>query len=215
MQLIRGIISLWIAIVLFSVPIHATTYPIAEPDLLEEVKGRIPQAIEELKKKIPELREKVKNYVPPDTVSLPPAERDYSYTVALSYTLPFDIPRVDRNGNVIGILYPRGYSFNPLDYIGFDPPTLIVFNGDRREEVEWVRKNWLNKPNSMLIITEGKWLDLDKQLGRPVFYLPRVMAERLRLKYTISVIYRDRKNRSLMRIDVHSIKRATSTKKAK
>ncbi|RKX68132.1 MAG: hypothetical protein DRP41_00145 [Thermodesulfobacteriota bacterium] len=197
-----------ILMAIFTSAVSAATYPIAEPDLLEEIKNRTPAAVEELKKKIPELKEKVKNYRPRDIVNLPPADKDYSYTVALTYTLPFDIPRVDRNGKVTGILYPKGYTFNPLDYVISDPPTLVVFNGERKEEVEWVKKNWLNKSNTMLIITNGSWFDLDNELEKPVFYLPRLMKEKLKLKHTISVVYRDKEKRSLMRVDVHHIPRS-------
>ena len=59
----------------------------------------------------------------------------------------------------------------------------------------------------MLIITNGSWFDLDNELEKPVFYLPRLMKERLKLKHTISVVYRDKEKRSLMRVDVHAIKK--------
>jgi len=87
----------------------------------------------------------------------------------------------------------------------------VVFNGERKEEVEWVKKNWLNKSNTMLIITNGSWFDLDNELEKPVFYLPRLMKERLKLKHTISVVYRDKERRSLMRVDVHGIKKMTES----
>jgi len=184
----------------------AATYPIVEPDLLEEIEARIPEAIERFKQKLPELMEKLKNYRPKDIIRLSPARKNYSYTVSITYTLPYDIPKVDENGKVVGVLYPKGYTFNPLDYIHLDLPTLVVFNGKRKPEIEWVKKHWINKPNIMLIITEGSWHKLSNQLERPVFYLTSQMIRILNLKHTISVVYRDRKNRSLMRVDVYSVK---------
>lgn len=184
----------------------AATYPIAEPDLLEEIEARIPEAIERFKQKLPELMEKLKNYRLKEIIRLSPARKNYSYTVAITYTLPYDIPKVDENGKVVGVLYPKGYTFNPLDYIYQDPPTLVIFNGKRKVEVEWVKKHWISKPGVMLIVTEGSWHELINQLERPVFYLTSQMKKVLKLKHTISVVYRDRKNKSLMRVNVYSVK---------
>jgi len=184
----------------------AKTYPIAEPDFLSEVHRRAEWYIHNQWQQDRErLLEKIKHYKPEKLIHLKPAPKDYSYTVKLTYTLPYDIPRVDKQGRVVGILYPKGYTFNPLDYISADPPTLVIFNGCRKAEVEWVKRHWLNRANVMLLITDGDWFALDNELKRPVFFLPPVIAEKLRLKHTAAVVYRDSDNKSLLRVEVYSI----------
>ena len=66
-------------------------------------------------------RKKDERYLgPPDKGALPRARRDRTFPVDLTYTTSIDVP--DGKG---GILYPKGYIFNPLDYVIY-PKTLVV-----------------------------------------------------------------------------------------
>ena len=181
------------------------TYPIKEKDALLEIEEKIKQI--DAEKIRTELEYKFRNYKPDDWRNLGPADKDYSYLVDLTYTLDVDIPRIGENGNIEGVLYPKGYSFNPLDYTPVDPTPLVVFNGDSKEEKEWVKKYCGNGCNAMLVITEGTFSKVAEELQRPVYYLKEIMAKKLKLKNTISVVKREGNK---MRVNVYSVKKRKS-----
>ena len=175
---------------LFSVSSLSATYPVKEPDLLTEIRERMKHInYSAIRKRFEEL---YKHYKPKEIVQLPPAKRSYSYLVDMTYELPFDVPKVDRNGRIVGILYPKGFRFNPLRYIPVDPPVLIVFNGNSKEEVKWVKKHIKSFPAyHKLIITDGNWQELTKKFKEQIYFLTPGIKERLNLKETISVVIRE------------------------
>ncbi len=181
------------------------TYPIAEQDMLSEIQQRAKHInITALQKKF---KKQLNNYIPKGTVYLPPANKSKSYLVDMSYTLTFDIPRVNKEGKVIGILYPKGFSFNPLAYmpLGKIIPTLIIFNINNKIETNYIKKHYLYKLNTMLLTVKSKFSNIrhfEKQTKMAVFELTRHIADRLHLKNTISVIRRSKKNPLRMRVDV-------------
>ncbi|GAB6075335.1 hypothetical protein [Desulfurobacterium crinifex] len=176
------------ALLLFT-NVYASTYPIVEPDLLTEIQERAKYVnYSAIKKRFEEL---YKHYKPKEIVQLPPAKKSYSYLVDMTYELPFDVPKVDKSGRIVGILYPKGFKFNPLKYIPVDPPVLIVFNGNSKEEINWVEKHIKSFPAyHKLIITDGNWQKLTKKFKEQVYFLTPRIKERLNLKETISVVRR-------------------------
>ncbi len=183
---------------------YGNTYSIKEKDAMVEIEEKIKKVdVEKIRK---ELEAKMRNYKPSDLVSLPQASKSFTYLVDMTYTLDTDIPKVGADGKMQGILYPKGYSFNPLEYMPADPPPLVIFNGTNTKEREWVKKKLKeNDPiinKSMFLATQGDFIKLANEFKRPVYYLKEIMAERLQLKNTISIVYRE-KNR--MRVDVHSV----------
>ena len=109
------------------------TYSIVEPDALEEIKKKA-DSVDWQKVFRDSLRENLKNFRPPDIASLPKAERDREFTVNPTYTLDYDVPAAD------GVVYPAGFSYNPLVYISL-PNTLVVLNTADEEQVEWLMKS--------------------------------------------------------------------------
>jgi len=156
------------------------TYEIAEKDALAEIEerakgidwGKVVQ------------RKAVEDYDgPKDRSSLPRAGRDRTFTVNMSYTLQMDIP--DGKG---GILYPKGYTFNPLDYVVF-AKTLVVINGSDPEQVQWfAASEYKNRLDVMLLLTEGRYGRLGKKLNVPLFYADTQLVERLQLAAVPSII---------------------------
>lgn len=200
-------LAITLSIMLSITPIgtYGTTYSIKEKDAFTEIEERIKKVdVEKIRK---ELEQKMRNYKPSDMVSLQPASKTFSYLVDMTYTLDTDIPKVGGDGKIQGILYPKGYTFNPLDYMPTDPPPLVIFNGESKKEREWVKKRLQDKDsrmgNAMLLITNGDFIKLSEEFKRPIYYLKEIMAERLKLKNTVSIVYRE-KNK--MRVDVHSVK---------
>ena len=159
------------------------TYPIAEKDAIEEIKekaGKTDWSKHFNKKKI---KDAVKGYRPERIARLPRATEDRSFNVDISYTLDFDIP--DGKG---GTLYPKGYTFNPLDYIVLHN-VLVVINASDREQVTWLASSQYAKDyTTMLLVTDGDFWDLSHNLKRPVFYAARQLVDRLQLKSVPSVI---------------------------
>ncbi len=159
------------------------TYPIWEPDALQELQERASQV--DWKKHInPEaLKKKVWEYQPQDLARLSRAQKDRIFQVDMSYTVPKDIP--DGRG---GILYPAGYRFNPLEYVSY-PQVLVVFDGSDPDQVKWFKDSpYLLEPRAKPMVAGGNAFEVMNQIGRPVFYLPYEVRDRLQLKAVPSVV---------------------------
>lgn len=157
-------------------------YQIAEPDALKELEDK---AASMGKKSVDkeETTRKIETYRPSNLVSLPPAKKDRTFQVDMTYKLEFDIP--DGKG---GILYPKGFIFNPLEYVPFSR-TIVVLNGAAESEVDWfTASEYYKRADVMLLITDGKWKDLIGRLKRNVFHLTEPIAMRFRVSATPSVI---------------------------
>jgi conjugal transfer pilus assembly protein TraW len=159
------------------------TYPIAERDALSEIEERARQVDWGKALKKDKMESAVKNYKPKGIKDLPRAAESGYTRVDMTYSLEFDIP--DGQGN---ILYPKGFTFNPLDYITY-PYTLIVINGTDRDQVKWFKKSKFAKDiHTKLIITDGSYFDLGRELGRPVYYAIGGLIDRFQLKYVPSIV---------------------------
>jgi conjugal transfer pilus assembly protein TraW len=185
---------------MLSLGTFGNTYSIKEPDALLELEKKISKV--DAEKVREELATKFRNYKPSDWRDLPPAKKPYSYYVDMTYTLDTDIPQVNGQGEITGILYPKGFRFNPLEYMRVDPLPLIIFNGDNKREKEWVKYHYKNQYNTMFLITKGNFTKLAEEMGRPVYYLKDIIAEKLNLRNTVSVVYREKNN---MRVDVYAV----------
>lgn len=168
-------------------------YPVLEPVALAEIQeaaARVDwdKAIDRQKK-----LEMIKNFRPGDLHPLPVAEVDRSFLVDMTYTLDSDIP--DGKGCV---LYPRGFSFNPLDYVSLTSVLVVIDAGDRRQ-VDWFKVSpYAEDYRTRLILSGGDYYDLSEELDRPVFYLKDTVARRLQLSAVPSVI-RQQDNMLLVR----------------
>ncbi len=176
-----------IALVLGVSPGHAkvigtfgTTYQISERDALTEIEERARHV--DWNKVLD--KRKVENYQgPPDKSSLPRAKRNRSFPVDMTYTTEIDVP--DGKG---GILYPKGYTFNPLDYVTY-PKTLVVIDGTDPIQVKWFAASEYDKRLDVtLLLTDGSFGAVSKRISRPLFYADRKIVERLKLKAVPSVI---------------------------
>lgn len=181
---------------------HAATYEIAEPDMLaemqrkaEDAKPRIEAMIEEQKRKIGSL----------SGVALTPSRKSYVYYIDPTYTLEHDIVKVDRFGNVAGVLYPKGYSFNPIAYTPVDPPPMVVFNACRKRDVSVVKKILAREGDAMLVNSGCRLDDVVRygaqKLGK-VYLLNEKIADRFRLEHTVSLVSVDRKSERI-RVEVY------------
>lgn len=159
------------------------TYPVVERDALAEIEERA-KAVDWGKAFDPKrTRERIKNYRPGEMKALPAVKKDRVFQVDVSYTLDFDIP--DGRG---GILYPRGFSFNPLAYV-FLPNVLVVIDGDDERQIEWFKASSYAKDyRVMLLLCGGSYTRVMEKLKRPAFYADAGIVKRFQLKAVPAVI---------------------------
>ncbi|MEM7828474.1 MAG: hypothetical protein QW561_03960 [Candidatus Aenigmatarchaeota archaeon] len=161
---------------------YGKTYEIVERDALEEIEEKAKSV--DWAKVVAPVRERIKDFKLPNIpLSLQDADRDRVFTVDMTYTLGFDI--TDGKGN---ILYPRGYTFNPLDYISY-PNTLVFIDGKKRSHIKWLKESGIMKSLSVrILITGGSYYELSKELKRPVFYATKRIVERFHIQRLPSVV---------------------------
>lgn len=168
-------------------------YSVVEPDALAEIREAAARI--DLKKAIDQQKklEMIKNFRPVDLHPLPAAEGDRFFLVDMTYTLDSDIP--DGRG---GVLYPKGFTFNPLDYVNLTSVLVVIDAGDRRQ-VDWFKATpYADDYRTRLILSGGDYYDLSEELDRPVFYLMDAVARRLQLAVVPSVV-RQQDNMLLVR----------------
>ncbi|MDI3461424.1 MAG: hypothetical protein OJF50_000245 [Nitrospira sp.] len=106
---------------------------------------------------------------------LPDTQQPRSFLVDATVHFPDDVtdPKT-------GTLYIRaGSTVNPLDKVKL-PYTLIFFNGNSQEQVQWVQHYLLaheDRPMKLLV-TEGDVGPLGRLLHRPVYWANQLMYER-------------------------------------
>jgi len=187
-----------LGLVLMASPVQAkklgaigTTYSIVEPDLTEDVKARVDQ--EKLAKFMAEQR---RNYKPKDIHALPAARADRTFFVDMTYTLDHDIQ--GENGE---IMYQRGLTWNPLDYVS--PPGLVVINGEDAKQVDWFEQSpYYQNLKIKLLLSAGYAAPLVKQFDRPVFYLTKSIADRLQLSAAPCVIMQNGKKMMVQEVKI-------------
>lgn len=174
------------------------TYPIVEPDIILEMKQKMANQ-ERLNSAM--LRNKLRDYKPADLHELPKATKDNQKIVDMTYTLPADL--LDADGKII---YPKGFTFNPLDYVTFRRG-LVILNGNDSEQLRWFEKSpYYESHQAMLLITDGSAYDLISKLQRPVFYLTKDIATRLRLVAVPSVVIQEQDKMQIFEFEVKPTK---------
>ena len=172
-------------------------YPVQEPDALAEIREAAARV--DLNKAID--REKIigviKNFRPDGLHSLPIARQDKVFQVDMTYTLDMDIP--DGKG---GVLYPKDYSFNPLDYLNLSS-VLVVIDGEDQRQVTWFKSSaYADDYRTRLLLSGGGYYNLSEELKRPVFYLQENVASRLQLSAVPSVVRQSGKKLEVTEVEL-------------
>lgn len=158
-----------------SEPDIGAVYPIAEPDALAELEtAAAGKSVS------------IGDFGDSDSWSamrsrvLPTAEMSRLRDVIPFFTLPFDIP--DKDGN---ILYPKGFTFNPLEHLTLPNVLWIV----RPEQLDWA----LSKAgaNDMVILSGGNALKESEKRKTPIYILQDQLADRLGLKSAPSRVWQE------------------------
>ena len=155
------------------------TYPVVEPDGLAEIQ----QPSDRMKEFQEMLAEQIKNYQPANLHPLPRATTDRTFLVDMTYTLDRDL--ADSDGKVI---YPKGYTFNPFDYIAL-PGGLVVIDGNDPAQIKWFEASqYCKNHQARLLLSNGQAAGLTEKFKRQTFYLTDDIAKRLHLAAVPSVV---------------------------
>lgn len=128
-------------------------------------------------------RNKLTDYRPADLFPLPHTTEYKKYAVSLVHTVEFDVK--DANGDVI---YPKGYQFNPLDYVTL-PYKMVFIDGEEKNHREWAKQYIAEHDFIQLFVVNGSAFDLIKELDRKVFYAGYRITDRLQINSVPSVAY--------------------------
>lgn len=192
-----------VAMLAMPIVLLATTYSIAEPDIISQVESKKGVFAKNMKKEDAKAREKMSHM---SGASLVKAQKSYAYYVDPTYTLEQDIPRVDRSGNQIGILYPKGYTFNPLQYLMVAPPPIVALNACDKKELALAKSLMKDRSDAMFASSGCELEQFPKDTGRPLYLVTDEMKKKFELKYTLSVISIDLKVKRI-KIEVYKTAR--------
>ena len=153
------------------------TSAVIETDLAEELRQRAVSV------DVKQLRSAQARYQPANLQALPRATKDATTMVDLTHTLEQDVQ--DANGQV---LYPAGFTFNPLRYVSLSG-ALVVIDGSDPEQVAWFKVSpYGANRRALLLLSGGLAATLGDELRRPVAYLTEDVASRLQLRAVPSVV---------------------------
>ena len=142
---------------------------------------------------VEQLRSVQAHYQPANLRALPRATKDTTSIVDLTHTLQQDL--VDAQGT---ILYPRGFTFNPLRYVSLTG-ALVVIDGSDPEQVAWFKGSpYGANRRALLLLSGGLAAPLRDELRRPVAYLTEDIARRLQLRAVPSIVV-ERDNQLMIR----------------
>lgn len=155
----------------FAVDLHyGTTYDIAEPDMLVEIKTKTEQV---------DWRAIKKNLaIDANWVYLPIAKINKQYQHKPIVVLPFEVK--DNKGTII---YPKGYKFNLLDYTPLNTRLIIIANTCHLQVI----KPKVNATDIILIANNNP-NDFMQKSGKRAFTLTEDAARRLGVKNIPAVI---------------------------
>lgn len=151
------------------------TYPISEPDLLVEIQEKSKRANwQELFNTDPDSWSGLSGIR-----ELPSVVYEQTRYHTPIYTLDKDIR--DHEGQII---YPKGYTFNPLEYISL--PSRLIIIGESEDYIGWLKNN--AEPFDMVLTAGGNPMKLSEKYGKPVFLLEESLRYRLDVRVIPSVI---------------------------
>ncbi|PHP17142.1 conjugal transfer protein TraW [Sphingobium sp. IP1] len=142
------------------------TWPIAEPDAMAEIEARAARQPVDMARNFGPRA----NWSAMQAASLGITTQARTRSVVPFYTLDFDVKLPDGT-----MLYPKGYTFNPLTYVSL-PQRLVVVHP---RDLGWAIRT--ARPTDFILLTAGDALALGERVGRPLFILEERVKDRLGL----------------------------------
>lgn len=164
------------------------TYPIKEQDFRQFIQQRLAEMKKEGKIKAyeKEAQERVsKEVYHPPTLNLPMQSDTQTYYIDPSIKL--NRPIVDNTGRV---LVKAGTIVNPFKTVHLKE-TLIFFNGDNAEQVNWVKHHYRKYKWVKFILTGGDIRDAANSFGRIYYDQYGIISKKLHIKNTPAVAEQD------------------------
>nr|WP_264319012.1 conjugal transfer protein TraW [Sphingobium sp. PNB] len=163
------------------------TWPIAEPDALAEIEAR---AARQPAKMAAHFGPRA-NWSALRAASLGNARQDRTRFVVPFYTLPDEIRLPDGK-----LLYPKGFTFNPLDYVSLPQRLVIVHPRNLGWALDHARLT------DFILLTAGDALELSERTGRALFILEERVKERLGLTVAPVIVSQVGRKLELQEFDV-------------
>lgn len=158
------------------------TYPIAEKDALTEIEEKARKV--DWQGEFARAKSQADRFRPDDLKRLPRAAKHAVRAVDMTYTLEDDIPDPRNPGRS---LYPRGFRFNPLDYLSL-PGVIVFLDASDRRQVDWLRASpFAADEMATIVLTGGDIGNVENIAKRPVFYADGKLIERLDIRAVPSV----------------------------
>ncbi len=162
------------------------TYDFAEKDMVEEIGEHIVKNKDKIEAKINqaklEAKEKIANYKPKMTKLLP-AKKNKTFYPDISYTVPEDIKGADGR-----VMYPKGYKFNPADYIKMSK-SLVIIDGTNNLQVNWAKKNkYLDDMSYTVLLSDGNPLQMQKIYKKPIYFADKKLTDKFKIEKTPSLV---------------------------
>jgi conjugal transfer pilus assembly protein TraW len=147
--------------------IYGKTYLIAETDFLEFIQKKMQslQTSGKWEQIQTQFKKRVEAHITrPHPTHLPRAQEDKSWLFDPSIKVPDNI--YDHQGLVI---VKGGAIVNPLDTVSLHS-TLLFFDGDDLEQIEWIKKESKKEGRGILILTSGSIKTTTAHLKQAVFF---------------------------------------------
>ncbi|ENA1740765.1 TraU family protein [Yersinia ruckeri] len=150
-------------------------YSISEPDALEQIQERVANV--DWQKELNKDREKWGAF---KGVPLPTTQEDKTRKVIPFYSAPFEVK--DKDGR---LLFPKGYTFNPLVHVRLPQRLIIVEKGQE----DWLKS--VATESDMIIYASGDVIEVSQRIGRNAFILDKNLQQRLDIKVVPSIIQQE------------------------
>ena len=164
--------------------VRGATWPVAEPDLLEQIEARLLEmqrsgALARLETEARE-RARLRLEEPVPVPGIAPARERRSRLLDPAVTVARDVRTADG-----ALIAAAGMRVNPLERIGLSRDLLFV-DGRREAEVAWALAH--DRP-SKIVLLAGRPLELARRHGRPFFFdQGGRLAARLRIAATPALV---------------------------
>lgn len=175
-------------------------YPFAEQDYYEVLMAQVRKAQAEgvFMRQMEEQKQRMKDYLArPSGLSLPSATEPVVHYVDPTYQLQQAI--VDAEGKV---LYPEGFTFNPLHYMSWDKRFCMI-DAAREAQVRWAEQTCQQAGRDRIVLVNGAYLATQKRLGRPVYFDQYgKISERFGLQFLPSLVFQEG---DLIKVEAHVV----------
>lgn len=158
------------------------TYDFAEKDMVEEIQKIIVKDKDKINTKLKQEKDKALKWKPQQE-KLTVAAKNRVFYPDMTYVVPDDIK--DTNGR---IMYPKGYKFNPADYVRMTQ-TIVIIDATNKLQIAWAKKNkYLDDMKYMVLLNDGNAYEMQKKYKKPFYYIDKKFSDKFKITSTPSLV---------------------------